>query len=127
MRRNGAGEAVGLIVTRIGNASVTLERVKPWVPVRADLRAFVGDYSSREIDGRQTIALGASGLVWRDPSGSEQRLVPIYRDTFEAPDASWTLHFRSGEDKAMFLDMSITRARRVAFKRVGHPNDKIHR
>ncbi len=125
VRRNGGGKVVGLIVTRIGNSPVALERVEPWVPVRADLRAFVGDYSSGEIDGRQTIALGASGLVWRDPSGSKQRLVPIYRDTFEAPDASWTLHFRPGEAQAMFLDMSITRARRVAFKRIGHPSDKI--
>lgn len=125
VQRNGAGKVVGLTVTRIGNAPVTLERVEPWAPARADLRAFLGDYRSGEIDGTQTIALGASGLVWRDPSGAEQRLVPIYRDTFEAPDASWTLHFRRGASQAMSLDMSITRVRRVAFKRVEHGRDKI--
>lgn len=127
VQRNGAGKVIGLTVTRIGNAPVMLERVGPWAPTRSDLRAFVGSYRSGEINGNQTIALGASGLIWRDPSGAEQRLAPSYRNTFEAPDASWILHFQPGAGQAMSLDMSITRARRITFKRTARPVDQIRR
>ena len=127
VQRNGAGKVIGLTVTRIGNAPIMLERVGPWAPTRSDLRAFVGSYRSGEINGNQTIAVGASGLIWRDPSGAEQRLVPSYRNTFKAPDASWTLHFQPGAGQAMSLDMSITRARRITFKRTARPVDQTRR
>ena len=113
--RTGAVEA--LTVTRTGNAPIMLERVVTWKPTLVELSRLSGDYSSAEIDGPQKIEIANAALAWRDPSGAVHRLVPIYRDAFEAPDASWTLRFSRGVRGVMMLDMSITRERRVSFQR----------
>jgi hypothetical protein len=53
-------------------------------------------------------------------SGAVNRLVPIYRDAFAAPDASWTLRFRREFRGATVLDMSVARARQVSFRHIQH-------
>lgn len=116
--RDARGIVKGLSVTRIANAPVILERTDVWAPTKDDLKSLAGQYASPEIDGVQAIALVNDQLVWRDPSGTQYPMVPIYRNAFEAPDASWTLRFRTDANGEMWLDMSITRARRIAFRRV---------
>ncbi len=115
--RNRHGAVTGMTVTRIGNAPTTLRRVGEWTPTAADLRRIVGDYTSDEIDGVQSIELAASGPFWRDPCGTVHPLVPSYETVFEAPDASWTLRFDSRPGRGIALIMSITRARQIEFYR----------
>jgi hypothetical protein len=116
--RSRSGAVKGLTVTRTGNSPVVLERVALWKPTAEDLRRLAGDYSSIEVDGTHRIELAGADLAWRDPSGLLRRLVPIYKDAFEAPDASWTLRFRRETRGTTVLDMSITRARHIAFRRI---------
>ncbi|MEO7433169.1 MAG: serine hydrolase domain-containing protein [Dokdonella sp.] len=117
--RTASDEVIGLTVTRAGNSPVFLERTAAWKPSRAELSAFVGRYQSDDIDGVQTVELAGDGLAWRDPAGVLHRLAPSYQDAFDAPDASWTLRFRRISKRVAALDMSITRARRVSFHRIG--------
>jgi CubicO group peptidase (beta-lactamase class C family) len=117
--RNRSGAVTGLTVSRISNSPTMLRRAAPWKVTVADAAKLTGSYASREAAGVQRIeAIGAS-LVWRDPSGAAHALVPIYRNAFEAPDASWTLRFPTRSRGGASLEMSITRARRIAFHRVG--------
>lgn len=116
--RDLGGVAKGLRVTRFGNGPVLLERAEAWTPTNEVLKRLAGRYESAEIDGGQTIALVGDQLVWRDPSGAQYPLVATYRDAFEAPDTGWTLRFRHEANGELWLDMSITRARRITFKRV---------
>jgi CubicO group peptidase (beta-lactamase class C family) len=115
--RNRSGAIESLTITRIGNSPIRLARVAVWKPKLAELSRLAGEYSSPEIDGVQQIEIAKADLVWRDPSGAVHRLVPIYRDAFDAPDVSWTLRFRRGPRGTIVLDMSITRARQIAFQR----------
>lgn len=116
--RNRRNEVTGLTVTRVGNSPVNLERTTAWKPGLVELGRFTGSYQSAEIEGVQRIETAGAGLVWRDPSGSAHPLVPVYQDAFEAPDVSWTLRFVRSASGATGLDMSITRARRIAFRRI---------
>ena len=112
-----AGQGKRIRVTRTNNAPIHLVSVTPWKPTKAELSKFIGTYTSPEIEGSQRIEAGADGLVWRDPSGAAHPLGPIYTNAFFAVDASWTLYFSPGDSQSMNLHMSITRARRIAFKR----------
>ena len=118
VRRTRTGGVAGLTVSRIGNSPIALERVAKWSPTTAELARLVGDYASPDIDGVQRITLTDGALVWRDPGGVPHPLVPTYPAAFDAPDASWILRFRI-DASVPALDMSITRARRIAFRHIG--------
>lgn len=125
VRRDRVGRLQALVVTRIGNAPLTLEPVGPWKPTSANLQRLAGRYASREVGGIQTIVAGPSGLEWHDPSGAAHALVPRYSNGFDAPDVAWSLRFRPGKHGAIALDMSITRARRITFERTkANPNQQ---
>lgn len=118
LTHDGSGATTGMAVSRIGNSPTKLTRVASWTPTASERAALLGRYASDDVDGIQRIEAGDHGLVWRDPSGTAHRLVPIYRNAFDAPDASWTLRFQLGPNGQASLDMSITRARRIAFRRI---------
>ena len=117
--RDRTGKVTGVIVTRNGNSPTTLERAAAWRPTRADAARLSGNYSSREVDGVQGIEATGADLLWRDPSGTAHKLVPTYRNAFDAPDASWTLRFQPSQRGQTVLEMSITRARHITFHRTG--------
>ena len=117
VRRMRDARVAALTVSRIGNAPTILEPVLRWTPTRSELQAFTGSYRSLEIEGTQRIEMDGDRLVWRDPSGISHPLVATYLNTFEAPDASWTLGFISSGQANFELRMSITRARRITFRR----------
>lgn len=118
VRRSADGKVAGLTLSRLGNSAVLLVPTAPWTPSKSELLPFAGRYSSQEVDGVQSIELSQDALIWRDPSGTINRLKPLYQDSFEAPDASWTLRFRRGGGQIIGLEMSITRARRITFRRL---------
>lgn len=116
--RDRRGAVSTMTFTRIGNSPIVLERVAAWKPTAEELGRLAGDYATTEIDGVQHVEVIDAQLAWRDPSGTAHRLVPIYFNAFEAPEASWILRFRRPPGSAMTLDMSITRARHISFRRV---------
>lgn len=118
-RRTAAGAVTALTVTRIGNAPLRLTKETRWTPSAADLSRIAGAYASAEIDGVQRMTVEHGALVWRDPSGAAIRLVPVYHHGFEAPEAGWTLRFVTRPSGKVALNLSITRARRIAFDKVG--------
>jgi CubicO group peptidase (beta-lactamase class C family) len=117
LNRDRSGVVTGMTVSRIGNSPTVLARTAPWKPTAADAARLSGGFASADVDGVQYIEVGKTGLIWRDPSGTAHTLVPIYRNAFEAPDASWVLRFQTSSRGEVLLDMSITRARRIAFHR----------
>ena len=116
--RNGKGALTSLSVTRIGNSTTVLVPVSAWRPSDSELRRLIGRYTTPEILGIQHIELIQGKLIWRDPSGATHRLVPAYRDAFEAPGTAWTLRFRRARNGAPSgVDFSIARARKITFYR----------
>lgn len=113
------GAVRSILLSRIANAPARLERVEAWSPGAADLAAFAGAYSSPDAEGVQTIAATAQGLEWTDPHGGRQLLTPTYRDGFWAQDSAWWFRFRrDAQGRVIGMDLSITRARRIAFDRL---------
>ncbi len=117
IRRGSRGQVTEIVLSRIGNAPARL--LAETAPAPA-LGAFAGRYRSADVDGDQLIAVADGKLVWIDPRGTAQPLSPVYRDGFEAPESSWTLRFtRDGRGRIEGLDGSLTRIRRIHFKRIG--------
>lgn len=113
------GTVARVRVERSGNAPAVLERVSAWSPTAATLRPFQGTFRAPDVDGDQRFEVTASALTWRDPLGAGQPLKPVYVDAFEAPESGWTLRFRRDvRGRVTGVDMSIGRARRIAFRRV---------
>jgi CubicO group peptidase (beta-lactamase class C family) len=116
--RRADGRITEITISRIGNAPTRLVPAKAWSPSPRELRAFAGAYHSDEVPSVQRIVLRGDRLDWTDPSGAAYPLKAIYRDAFEAPDASWTLRFiRDRAGRVVQADFSITRARHIAFRR----------
>jgi hypothetical protein len=71
----------------------TLQRVDPFTPSATEVRAFAGEYASRELEVTYTIAAGDSGLVMRIPGRAPIVLEPIFLDAFRAPGLVDVLQF----------------------------------
>ena len=118
VKRNGSNKLTSLSVTRLGNSATVLVPVLAWRPSTRELRQLVGRYATPEITGVQNIELMGEELIWRDPSGATHRLVPAFRDAFEAPGTGWTLRFHRARDGTpSAVDFSITRARKITLFR----------
>ncbi|PTL80188.1 serine hydrolase [Vitiosangium sp. GDMCC 1.1324] len=118
VRRDRAGRVVALDVTRSGNAPIQLEPAMPWAPDPAALGLIAGRYRSADIDGEHRLLLDGQVLRWIDPRGLSQPLRPTIADTFQAPETGWILHvLRDHRGAVTAIDVSIGRARRIAFRR----------
>jgi len=119
VERNARGDIATLSIDRPGNSSAQLV---PVLRARTDadgLRAFAGRYRSDEIDGEQRFDVRAGDLIWIDPRGSRQALVPAYLDAFKADDSGWLLRFRRDDaGNVTGFDASIGRARKIGFVRI---------
>ncbi len=57
-------------------------RVTPFAPTDAQLGVFEGVYTSPEIEGVYTLAVGHAGLVMQIPGRANINLQPVFSDAF---------------------------------------------
>ncbi len=70
-------------VSQSGRKPFVLQQVTDsFAPTSADLRAFVGEYASSELEGTYTIAARSSGLVFQIPGRADIVLRPVFPDAF---------------------------------------------
>ena len=79
-----AGRAQELHVTGVGPKPIVMQQVvaTPFAPSSADLRAFAGEYTSRELEVTYTLEARDSGLVIHPPGRADILLQPIFRNAF---------------------------------------------
>jgi hypothetical protein len=78
-----AGRPKKIRVTGAGPKNVTSEEVTAsFAPSSTDLRAFAGDYYSRELDVTYIVSAADSGLVMHVPGRSDITLRPVFPDAF---------------------------------------------
>ena len=116
LKRNAQGSVQSISLSRQGNTPVPLTREVDWAPDERELAKFTGRFRSADLEGEHRFGLVDGQLRWINPAGEVQPITPIYRDTFAAPQTSWTLRFTRGPDgRVSGLDASITRARRIHY------------
>jgi hypothetical protein len=81
-----------------------------------ELKEFVGDYRSGEVDGEFQIALEQGQLVLKNRNNPRMKLTPIGKDEFNA-DGSLVVVFRREAGKVSGLTASVPEARGIEFNR----------
>ena len=102
----------------LGMPSVQYRRVPDYKPTVAELREFVGVYSSKELDLPSYVTLVGEALVLYAPKMPEIALAPIANDSFIGGDRH--LHFtRDSQGRVSGLLMSGTwnRVQNLRFER----------
>lgn len=69
-------------VTGDGPKPKVSQRLAPFTPTSADLRAFAGEYTSSEIETTYTVATRDSDLVVQSPGRSSMTFQPVFQDAF---------------------------------------------
>jgi len=108
-------------VTHFEYKGMHAPRVELFTPGAAELKAFVGDYYSMELETTYTIALANGRLTATHPRHGTSTLTPTLTDTFGA-DAWWfmgSIHFmRDGAGRVTGFEASSGRVRHVRFEKV---------
>jgi CubicO group peptidase (beta-lactamase class C family) len=77
------GRPQEMYLVRPGRKPLVLQQITPSLPASsADLRAFVGEYTSVELEGTYTIAARGSNLLLQIPGRAEIVLRPVFPDAF---------------------------------------------
>jgi CubicO group peptidase (beta-lactamase class C family) len=95
----------------------TFERVEPFRPSPAQLRAYAGVYASDELDVEWTIAEHGSTLVIRRPGKADTVVEALAADTFTSIGDFMTFS-RDGRGTITGFTLTSTGARRLVFERV---------
>ena len=93
------------------------ERVEPWTPTAAELRAFVGTFHSDDAETTYVITTeGTNLVVWQRPNDT-RTFRPIYRDGFQS--GGYIIRFRRAPDGSVnALSLSLGRVYDMRFDRV---------
>jgi CubicO group peptidase (beta-lactamase class C family) len=76
------GRAQEIHVTGAGPKPMVSQLVAAFAPSSAELRAFLGEYTSAELDVTYTLAARDSGLVLQMPGRADVVLQPLFPDAF---------------------------------------------
>lgn len=101
---------------RNGQVIYTGERLGAFHLSDAELKEFVGDYRSGEVDGEFQIAFEQGQLVLKNGNNSPIKLTAIGQDEFNAED-NLVIVFHREAGKVSGLRASVPNARRIEFKR----------
>lgn len=93
------------------------DRVQPWTPTAADLRAYVGTYRSEEAETTYVVRADGGGLtIWQRPNDTHET-APVYRDAFDMH--GWIVRFhRDASGQVPSLSLSLGRVYDMVFTRV---------
>jgi hypothetical protein len=78
----GTGRAQELHVIGVGPKPWVLQQQKAFTPSSTELRAFAGEYTSRELEVTYTVTARDSGLVALIPGRADVSLQPLFPDGF---------------------------------------------
>ena len=95
----------------------TFERVEPFTPSSAQLRAYTGTYTSSELDVAWTIAERDSGLVIRRPGKAHTVVEPLATDMFTTI-GDFMKFSRDSRGAINGFTLVSTGARSLSFERV---------
>ena len=93
-------------------------REVPYRPDRTALAAFVGNYSSEELDVTYHVVVGDSGLVFRARRMDEAKIEPAWADAFTM-NFDTTVEFTRTGKRVDGFTIADGRVRGVQFVRVG--------
>lgn len=115
----GAGRTQEIHVTGVGPKPLISLRVKEgFGPSRAELGAFAGQYTNRELEVTYTLAPRDSGLVLRIPGRAAIVLQPIFRDAFHGPLVDVAEFSRDARGAVTGFTVRTSGARSLRFDRV---------
>jgi CubicO group peptidase (beta-lactamase class C family) len=104
-----------------GGDTVSYLLEEAWTPTTADLRQYVGEYSSDEAEADFDVVLDDSGkLVLRGRYDRRIELIPAYRHAFTTSDGPGLVIFRrDARGRVTSMSFGMGRVRDLQFVRVG--------
>ena len=105
-------------VTGAGPKPVVSQKLDAFTPSMAELRAFVGEYASAEIEGTYTLAVRDSGLVIQIPGRSDIALQSIFSDAFAGGVVGVVKFSRDPRGTVTGFTANSSGVRRLRFDRV---------
>ncbi len=113
------GRPQAIHVTGAGPKPVVSQQVTTsFAPSGADLRAFVGEYTSPELDATYKLAAHDSGLVIRMPGRADVLLEPIFPDAFAGAIVGVVKFSRDARGLVTGFTVNTSSVRSLRFDRV---------
>lgn len=117
LRRDGDVVSALLGVNAEGD-SLVAERVAPWTPAAAALRAYAGEYRTDEAPATWRAVVRGDTLVLEGPGRRRIALQPAYEDAFTARGLGTVLFRRDGRGRVVAASFLMGRVRDLRLARV---------
>jgi hypothetical protein len=95
-----------------------LQKVAPYTPSDADLRALSGEYTSEELEGAWTLTARDSHLVIQIPGRADIVLRPVFEDAFAGAIVGVVKFSRNADGGVTRFTVITSGARGLPFRRV---------
>jgi hypothetical protein len=113
-----SGRAQETRVTGTGLKPIVSQKLDPFAPPSAELRAFAGEYTSPELEVTYTLAARDSGLVVQMKGRSDGVLRPIFPDAFAGTGGSVLKFSRDARGIVTGFTLNSSGVRGLRFDRV---------